>query len=254
MANFDELALAYDDAIDWSARLKREMPFILDALSGSGRILDMACGSGRHAVALAENGYRVEAFDTSKMMVVTANDLAEQQSVSVDFSVADMLEISERYAGKFDGVICLGNSLALLPHVSDLHLVMSKVADLLTDNGSFIFQTLNFEEIEATGFTKFDSKEGVLRTGQEVIFNRQFEHPADTSETTTLILSTMIKEDGEWVKSETRQNVIRLSISLLTESLDQAGLKQYDVYASYDKKPFEHETSRSMVIRAKRAT
>ena len=254
MANFDDLALAYDDAINWSARLKRELPFILNAFSNaeSERILDMACGSGRHAVALAEKGYSVEAFDTSTTMITTAKTLAGQRAVKVEFSVGDMLDISEMYTGKFDGILCLGNSLALLPQDSDLQLVLLKVAELLTDDGSFVFQILNFEEIEASGFTKFDSKDGILKTGQEVIFNRQFEHPSDDSETTTLILSTMIREDGKWIHTETRQNVLRLNISLLNELLDQAGLGQFDVYATYDKKPFEPEASRSMVIHAKR--
>ncbi|MDF1538565.1 MAG: class I SAM-dependent methyltransferase [Candidatus Thorarchaeota archaeon] len=253
MANFDELALAYDDAIDWSARLKRELPFILDAFTDSRRILDMACGSGRHAVAIAKKGYIVDAFDTSEVMITTAKTLAKQRAAEVEFSVSDMLEISERYTGKYDGILCLGNSLALLPHVDDLRLVLSKVAGLLSDKGSFVFQTLNFEEIEATGFTKFDSKDGSLRTGQKVVFNRQFEHPSDDSETTTLILSTMIMEDGKWVHNETRQSVLRLTISLLTELLGQTGLDRFDVYATYDKAPFEHETSRSIVIHAKRA-
>ncbi len=253
MANFDNLALAYDDAIDWSARLKRELPFLLDAFSNSRHILDMACGSGRHAVALAKEGYIVDAFDTSDVMVTTARTLAKQRAAEVEFSVGDMLEVTERYAGKYDGILCLGNSLALLPHLDDLRLVLSKVADLLSDKGSFVFQTLNFEEIEATGFTKFDSKDGILRTGQKVVFNRQFEHTSDDCETTTLILSTMILEDEKWVHTETRQSVLRLNISLLTELLDQTGLGRFDVYSTYGKTPFERKTSRSIVIHAKRA-
>lgn len=252
MTNFDDLALAYDDAIDWPARLKREMPFILEAfpLSLGNRILDMACGTGRHAVTLAEKGYSVEAFDTSKIMIETARNHAVQQSVSVAFSVGDMLEISDKYSGPFEGILCLGNSLALLPQISDLYQVLLNVAALLSDSGSFVFQTLNFEEIELTGFTTFDTKEGIMRTGEEVVFNRRFEHPTDESDTTTLILTTMIKENGEWVRTQTRQNVLRLNLALITELLNQAELNRFEVFSSYDHKPFERKSSRNIIIHA----
>ncbi|MHA2191397.1 MAG: hypothetical protein ACXAAP_14310 [Candidatus Thorarchaeota archaeon] len=64
MSTFDELAIVYDNSIDWDSRLKRELPFLLESLptTGQRRVLDMACGSGRHSVALSSEGWKWTSF------------------------------------------------------------------------------------------------------------------------------------------------------------------------------------------------
>ena len=120
MTVFDELALAYDNTIDWTSRLEREIPFILANPFNEKKksVLDIACGSGRHAVELAKRGFVVSAFDSSQSMIDVARKHAQDSGVDVDFCVSDMLELSTAYSDKFDLVVCLGNSLAL----SDLSL------------------------------------------------------------------------------------------------------------------------------------
>ena len=117
MSSFDNLSLVYDRAINWDARLRRELPFIQDALSESGgnRVLDMACGSGRHSVALALKGADVVGFDSSTSMIQTAKELAVENGVAVRFMVADMTNLKTVLKEKFDLIVCLGNSLALVP-------------------------------------------------------------------------------------------------------------------------------------------
>ena len=95
MSLFDSLSLVYDQSINWDARLRRELPFFLDALSESGgsRVLDMACGSGRHSVALALEGADVVGFDNSTGMIQAAKELAAENGVATRFVVADMTNL-----------------------------------------------------------------------------------------------------------------------------------------------------------------
>ena len=95
MSSFDSLSLVYDRSINWDARLRRELPFILEALSESGgnRVLDMACGSGRHSVALALEGADVIGFDSSASMIQAAKELASKNGVTPKFMVADMTSL-----------------------------------------------------------------------------------------------------------------------------------------------------------------
>lgn len=55
-----------------------------------GRALDLACGAGRHAVFLAENGFQVTAVDNSAVGISIAKERAAEKAVEIDFRLADL--------------------------------------------------------------------------------------------------------------------------------------------------------------------
>jgi SAM-dependent methyltransferase len=55
-----------------------------------GRALDLACGAGRHAIFLAEIGWRVTAVDNSAVGVELARRRAAEKNLEIDFRVADL--------------------------------------------------------------------------------------------------------------------------------------------------------------------
>jgi SAM-dependent methyltransferase len=55
-----------------------------------GRALDLACGTGRHALRLAEAGFDVTAVDISAVAIDTARAAARERGLSVDWVVADL--------------------------------------------------------------------------------------------------------------------------------------------------------------------
>jgi SAM-dependent methyltransferase len=60
------------------------------ALPANGRVLFVADGEGRNSVWLAQQGFRVEAFDIAGRAVEKARAFAHGKRVSVDFVVADI--------------------------------------------------------------------------------------------------------------------------------------------------------------------
>ena len=60
----------------------------------AGAALDLACGTGRHAIFLAARGWRVTAVDNSSIGLEIARRRAAENKVEVDFRLAD-LEKSE---------------------------------------------------------------------------------------------------------------------------------------------------------------
>ncbi|MDD3117573.1 MAG: class I SAM-dependent methyltransferase [Victivallales bacterium] len=80
--------------------LIREMP-----LHPGMKVLDLGCGTGRHAVALAERGMTVTGLDISSGQLAEAGKKAAQAGVSVDFIQGDAanFELKDR----FDAAICL---------------------------------------------------------------------------------------------------------------------------------------------------
>ncbi len=56
----------------------------------AGKSLDLACGTGRHAIFLAENGWQVTAVDNSKVGIEIARRRAAAKAVEIDFRLADL--------------------------------------------------------------------------------------------------------------------------------------------------------------------
>lgn len=90
------------DAREWDRRwLDKRLhahgeasPVVLATLEGlkPGRALDLGCGSGRHAVWLAERGWRVTAVDFSSEALRQARERAGELAVDVDWIEADLVD------------------------------------------------------------------------------------------------------------------------------------------------------------------
>lgn len=82
-------------------------PFVLEALAlapPGGRALDVACGRGRHAVALARRGYSVDAVDVSPTALAEAR--ARAAGLPVEFREAD-LDGAPLEEGAYAVVVCV---------------------------------------------------------------------------------------------------------------------------------------------------
>lgn len=74
--------------------------------------MDVPCGSGRHALALAARGHRVTGLDISTEAIEHARAAAAERGLEVEFFVGEMRSIG-RMAG-FDAALCMGNSFGYL--------------------------------------------------------------------------------------------------------------------------------------------
>ncbi|MFB6187149.1 MAG: class I SAM-dependent methyltransferase, partial [Halobacteriaceae archaeon] len=88
---YEEAADQMDDVID-----------LLD-LSEGDRILDMACGIGRHSVELASRGFDVTGVDATQTYIEDARQFAQSQGVDVTFVHQDMREFYDPNA--FDAIL-----------------------------------------------------------------------------------------------------------------------------------------------------
>ena len=113
---------------DWDERysrgehiIKEPMPLLARAIVGlePGRALDLACGPGRHAIFLAERGWRVTAVDASRVGVELAKTLAQLRGVSVDWRVADLERGEFLIEAKAYDLVCVFYYLQrdLFPHI-----------------------------------------------------------------------------------------------------------------------------------------
>lgn len=111
---FSGLALDFWRAAVTPEQTRLEVDFLERALQlpPSARVLDLACGLGRHSLELAARGHRPIGVDASSEALAQARAEATARQLTVDFAPADLRELSAcpAAAGPFDGAFALGNS------------------------------------------------------------------------------------------------------------------------------------------------
>jgi len=104
------------------------------------KILDVGCGTGRHAIELAERGYSVKGIDLSKAQINRAKE--KGKGLSVDFSVADARSLE--FQAEFDLVIMICEGGFSLMETDEMNYqILANASKALQSNGKFIFTALN---------------------------------------------------------------------------------------------------------------
>jgi len=103
------------------------------------RVLELACGTGSHALALEKKGYKILATDYSTDMLACARRKAAQVRSEVAFCHYDMRTLDLPYE-PFDAVICLFDSVGYVATNEALVQVLEGVRRHLRPNGLFVFE------------------------------------------------------------------------------------------------------------------
>ncbi len=122
---------------DWT---EQEATFLTDVLNcpPGSRLLDVPCGFGRHAIALAKRGYSLTAIDLSTEFLQKLNARIAVENVSIDVIQGDIT--TTRYTTSFDGAYCLGNSFGYVDYEGMAKLV-SNVSAALKPGARFVINS-----------------------------------------------------------------------------------------------------------------
>jgi SAM-dependent methyltransferase len=171
------------------------------------RVLDVCCGSGRHALALARRGCRVTGIDVSTEAITHARSAAEVERLSVDLRVGDVRALPTDVQA--DVAICMGNAFGYLEHagteafVGDLAGLVVPGGALVLDYG-FVAESLlpglSLQEepmtiggVEVTSVNTYDTVESrfltefTFRRGDEVHHGTSVQHVYTAAEVTRLV-------------------------------------------------------------------
>ncbi len=149
MGFYEEIAADYDHLTRFQERLARETKIMIRWIARYHfrSAVDVACGSGLHAIILAQLGVRAVGADLSETMIEQAKRHAAEFQVAVDWVVAAMEDAPPHIKGTFDAVLCLGNSLPHLLTQGEFETAIRNFAKLLCAGGVVILQLLNYQRI-----------------------------------------------------------------------------------------------------------
>jgi 2-polyprenyl-3-methyl-5-hydroxy-6-metoxy-1,4-benzoquinol methylase len=106
------------------------------------RLLDVGCGTGRHAIELSKRGYTVTGIDFSEAQLARAMEKAERDYLKIDFRKLDARELP--FSNEFDVAIMLCEGGFPLMETDEMNFeILKRVTKSLKEQGKFIFTTLN---------------------------------------------------------------------------------------------------------------
>lgn len=138
--NYDQLCYTQNTA--------QEVEFLIAelGLTPGASVLDVGCGTGRHAIELARKGYRVTGIDLSPGMLERAREKAQAAQVEIEWIQGD----AKKFAldKQFDAVICIcEGAFGLLGGEDDANeqplAILRNVSRSLKSGGKTIFTVLS---------------------------------------------------------------------------------------------------------------
>ncbi len=255
---YDQLSVDYDRFVNWPARLSFEMPFIerqLAQLEGSGhdkRVLDAACGTGMHVIALAERGYLADGADLSEKMIERARENARRAGVASRFQAIGFGGLAQAFpvSGSYDALLCMGNSLPHLTNTNDLADALADFAACLRPGGMLFVQNRNFDAVMARQ-ERWMEPQAHQEDGGEWLFVRFYDFAADGLIDFN-ILTLSRSSGGNWQQQLTQTRLYPLRKDELAEALNQAGFTNLEFYGSMDGQVFDPITSGNLIVRCSR--
>ena len=136
----------YYDFIHTFRDYKGQVEFLVDVMNKycpeTEAVLDICCGTGSHAVLLAEKGYKVTGVDMSEEMLSLARE-KNKNSDNPLYVQADMRTLNLHFDAVYDMAYCLGVSFAQLSSYSEIYQTLDSVHDVLKPGGVFVFDVPN---------------------------------------------------------------------------------------------------------------
>jgi SAM-dependent methyltransferase len=214
----------------------REIRFITDVLGldGSELILDLCCGSGRHALPLAQGGSRVIGLDYSLPLLRIAREGIPPGAKWPRYVRADVRNMPFR-GGVFDVVLNLFTSFGYFDHCGNREQLCS-IARLLRKGGKYCIDYLNPPAV-LSGLVPESVRD---KDGITVVEQRSY-----NATTRRIEKDIVLRCDGR--EEIFRESVRLYSLAEMNGMLDDAGLTVERVFGSPEGEPYS-ESSPRMIL------
>jgi len=242
---YDSVSEFYDDMTTFRDRFIKEQEILKRLVSQYSlkNVLDAACGTGLHSIALSKLGVSVTGIDLSPKMIEQAKKNAHAMQATVDFQVLPLNDAHTLESNKYDGILFLGNSLPHILNKDELFQMLNSFASVLKANGSLIIQLLNYTRI----LTEKKRIVSVKKHGSALYI--RFYDFLDNNVRFNLMT---VEQDDYPVRHSLYSTLLKpYQVEEITESLDSCGFRKIKLYGSMNFQPFDPQTSGNVIIEAK---
>lgn len=199
----------------------------------SDRLLDLACGKGRHSIYLAQKGFKVTGVDLSAQSIKHAKQF---ETSKLSFAVHDMREVFK--PNHFDIIINAFTSFGYFENDEDHLDTLKNITKGLRKNGIFVMDFMNVPKVIAN----------MKQREQKTIDGIQFRMTRKVKEG-YIVKRILFSDKGKKYAFEER--VRAFTKADLQKMFKKAGLEITDTFGDYDLKPYRKATADRLILVAK---
>jgi len=221
-------------------RARGEVDGVLALLgvSPGGRILDLCCGPGRHALELARRGFRVTGVDRHRPYLDSARSAADAERLDIEFVECDMREFLRAEA--FDAAINLFTAFGYFEDLEDDRRVLQNLHASLRPGARVAIDLMSLEIL----VRRFNPRGWAEVDGVLALVERSID-----------LARSWVRGRDIYVTPEGRHEVQiehRLySGAELRALLEWAGFSQVQLYGSFDGSPYNLVAKRLLAVATK---
>ncbi|MGB0427940.1 MAG: class I SAM-dependent methyltransferase [Flavobacteriales bacterium] len=220
-----------EEASDFVDRL-----FAYINLEKGSKVVDMACGKGRHAKQIAQLGYQTIGLDLSPESIHFAK---KYEHCHLHFFVHNMLNNPEHLIKKPDFICNLFTSFGYFDDLESHQNIISEFSACLKPNGLFLFDFMNAKKV-ISSLVEYEQK---TIQGIDFQINRKVEKQ-------TIFKTIRFSDQGE--SYEFTEQVFGLTKADFSQMFQKAGLNIQACFGDYQLNPFDEHQSPRLIILAKK--
>lgn len=248
---FDDLTDIYEAMIDWPKRLANEEPFYrgLFAQYGVKSVVDVACGTGRHAAMFHSWGLRVEGADLSAAMIDRARTTFGEPP-GLRWSIRGFDRPID--AGEpFDAALCVGNSLALAPDATTVERAIGQMLAAVRRGGLVVVHVLNLWHLPDGPVAWQKCKRAALPQGDVLIVKGV--HRCASRGFVDLVVARLDAADEKAAAMQTDSiGFLGLEAAALEVMARRAGAMKVAFFGGYQQQPYDRRESVDLVMVAEK--
>lgn len=221
-----------DDAVDLFNLILKNIE-----IEPGAKVLDLACGAGRHSILFAKNGYDVTSVDLSENLLNVARKSAEELMLNINIIKSDLRLLN--LADRFQLIINLFTSFGYFEQDYENEKIIKIVEQQLNENAYFVLDFFNVVHLKKNlipiSYDKIE--EAIIR--QERTFDQD----------RIVKKITVIKKNSERSYFE---SVRAYSKSELSSMILKNGLKIIKIFGDYSGNAFDENNSSRIIIIAQK--
>ena len=219
----------------YKERNYREAQIFMDNLTqylnlpDKAKVLDLACGKGRHAIYLSQLGYTVLGADLSENSIAEAN---KNSNTHMSFKVHDMREPFEE---KFDAIFNLFTSFGYFEDEADNLKTLIAIKDSLSETGFAVIDFMNVNQVIETLVPE------EVKTVDQIEF-----HIKRYVKEGHIYKEISFQDQGQ--NYHFTEKVRAFSLQDFQELMDEAGIYLLDIFGDYKLKKFHKTDSERLIM------